>query len=106
MDNIQSGDIHTGEAARVRGLSYKESFRDTFLESLKANLGYYVIAEFCACGEVLDKKDGILYAVGNDYLTLYQEDDDSYTVCGLDFLRFITIFEEKARPRSFRCTRR
>lgn len=110
MDNIQPA-MEPRVEEPVRGydrkLSCKDSYKVSFLESLAENIGNYVIAEFCFCSiPSFDRRDGILHAVGTDYITLYQEDDDSYVMCDLSSLKFITFFDTRTRSRNSRYIRR
>lgn len=77
-----------------------------FADILANNLGYYVICEFLIGTNNIVYKDGILYAAGNNFLTLYQEEEDRYVVCDFFSLRFVNFYDSTTKPRNLRNIRR
>ncbi|WP_458862504.1 hypothetical protein [Acidaminobacterium chupaoyuni] len=69
-------------------------------ETLADNLGYYVIIEFLIGTNGLIAKDGILYAVGINYVTLYQEEFDRYVTCDMYSIKFVNFYNAKTKPRN------
>ena len=67
-------------------------------ETLAENLGLYVEIDFLTGAGNLATRDGILYAVGADYVTLYQEADDRYILCAMDSIQFITFYNSRIAP--------
>ena len=41
--------------------------------------------------------EGILYDVGNDYVTLYQQGRDRYVVCDIYSLKYIEFYDTRSR---------
>ena len=39
------------------------------------------------------------YAVGNNYVTLYQDLEDRYVVCDLYSIKFVTFYNTRSTPR-------
>ena len=73
---------------------------DNILSILKNNLGYYVICDFLIGTGSLDSREGILYASGVNYLTLYHPQNETYTVCDIYSLKFITFYNSTTVPSS------
>ena len=71
------------------------------LGSLKAMLaryvGSYIVATFLVGTQNMVSWEGILYDVGNDYLTIYQENRDRYVVSDYYSLKFIEFYDTRRR---------
>lgn len=78
----------------------EEVYLGSFLSVLRDNLGYYVVIEFLIGTSNLTEKEGILYAVGNNFVTLYEQETDRYIVCDLFSIKFVTFYNQTSRPRS------
>ncbi len=66
--------------------------QDTFAEILSANIGAYVLIQFLIGTTSLVDKEGYLYAVGQNFVTIYEPLDDRYVVCDLYAVKFVSIF--------------
>ena len=73
------------------------SLEEARLGSLKAMLakyiGSYIVASFLVGTQNMVSWEGILYDVGNDYLTIYQENRDRYVVSDYYSLKFIEFYD-------------
>lgn len=78
----------------------EQVYQDSFQAVLASNLGYYVVIEFLIGTSNLTEKEGILYAVGNNFVTLYEAETNRYIVCDLFSVKFVTIYNQTTRPRS------
>lgn len=78
----------------------EQARRASLAGMLADNLGIFVVCEFLIGTVLIVRRDGILYSVGNNFLTLYQEEDDRYVVCDLYSLKFITFYNATSRPSS------
>lgn len=67
-------------------------------EMLQSVIGYYVVCDFLIGTQIIETRDGILYRVGTNYITLYQPSLDRYVVGDLYSLKFITIYNSKEAP--------
>lgn len=67
-------------------------------EALAKNIGEYVVVEFMACEDRLVKKQGILYNVGCDFITLYDDSIKTYTLCYYCDIKFVTYYQSGQRP--------
>lgn len=83
----------------------EEVYRASLNATLSNNLGQYVICEFLIGTDATALKDGIIYSVGVNFLTLYQEEEGRYVVCDIYSLKFITFFNSRTRPRNVRIPR-
>ena len=66
--------------------------QDTYGEILAANVGAYVLIQFLVGSTSLVDKEGYLYAVGVNFVTIYEPLDDRYVVCDLYSVKFVSIF--------------
>lgn len=65
---------------------------------LRKNVGFYVIGEFLVGTSRLEVKEGILYSVGINFLTLYDPQNDRYIVCDLYAVKFVTFYNSTTVP--------
>lgn len=66
--------------------------------TLRQNIGFYVIGEFLVGTNRLEVKEGILYSVGINFLTLYDPQNDRYIVCDLYAVKFVTFYNSTTVP--------
>ena len=75
---------------------------EAYLGSLKAmlrnNIGNHIVASFLMGNQNLMSWEGILYDVGNNYLTIYQEPRGRYIVSDLYSLKFMEFYEPNQQP--------
>ncbi|MBR2500725.1 MAG: hypothetical protein IKL09_00145 [Clostridia bacterium] len=76
--------------------------QDTFAEILSANIGAYVLIQFLIGTGSLVDKEGYLYAVGQNFVTIYEPLDDRYVVCDLYTVKFVSIFNSLPQGSSMR----
>lgn len=74
--------------------STQEAYMGSFQAALQNNLGYFVVIEFLIGTNGLTEKEGVLYAVGNNFVTLYEQETDRYIVCDLFSIKFVTFFRQ------------
>ncbi|MBC8536409.1 hypothetical protein [Feifania hominis] len=67
---------------------------------LSDNIGYYVVIQFLIGTNTLVAREGVLYAVGINYVTLYDPLADNYTVCDMYSIKFVTFYDSRTRPAS------
>lgn len=72
--------------------------QDNIISILKNNLGYYVVCDFLIGTTGLETKEGILYSSGVNFLTLYHPQNETYTVCDIYSLKFITFYNSTVVP--------
>ena len=65
---------------------------------LADNLGEYVVVEFLIGTGTLTRKQGVLYAVGRSVLTLYEETSQTFVVCDIFSVKFVTFYLPGQRP--------
>ena len=75
-----------------------DTMRGSLQQILSDNLGAYVSCEFLVGLQAMIKKEGILYSVGRSYLTLYEETTQTFMVCDIFSLKFITFYLPGQRP--------
>lgn len=75
-------------------------------EALASNVGEYIVAEFEMCDGKLMRKQGILYNVGADFITLYDDNTKTYTLCDYCNIRFVTYYQSGQRPSRAQPTRK
>lgn len=69
-----------------------EFYKYSFGEVLSNNLGVYVTCEFLIGSNSLLEKSGILFDVGVNFVTLYEDELDRYVTCDLYSLKFVTFY--------------
>lgn len=82
-----------------------EVYRSSLNSILSQNIGYYVVCEFLIGTNNIVIKDGVIYAVGINFLTLYQEEEDRYVMCDIYSLKFVNFYDSHTRPRNVRIPR-
>ena len=70
----------------------------TMRNLLAENLGREVVAEFLVGMDTTERKSGILYAVSDEYIVLYDDVNLVDIVCDRYSLRFISFYLPGARP--------
>lgn len=80
----------------------EEVYQGSLRGVIARNLGVYVIIEFLIGTNNIVIKDGILYASGINYVTLYQEDQNRYVLCDLYAIKFINFYDARTKPKNLR----
>ena len=92
-----------GNDLPVEVITAPTSTQEAYLGSWKALLsryeGSYVVATFLVGTQNTISWEGILFDVGNDYLTIYQESRDRYIVSDYYSLKFIEFYDIQRRRR-------
>ena len=74
---------------------------EAYLGSLKAmlmrNRGNYIVATFLIGTQNTVSWEGILYDVGNDYVTIYQPGRDRYVVTDMYSLKYMEFYDTRRR---------
>lgn len=77
------------------------SVTEAYLGSLKAmlmrNRGNYIVATFLIGTQNTVSWEGILYDVGNDYVTIYQPGRDRYVVTDMYSLKYMEFYDTRRR---------
>ncbi len=101
--SAQSGSGNFGPQESMEAVenpqSNEEVYQGSFEAVLANNLGYYVTIDFLIGTTELTSRSGILYAVGNNFVTLYEPDSNQYIVCDLFSVKFVTFFRSDPRNR-------
>lgn len=74
-----------------------EYYRGSFQQILAQNMGELVRCDFLIGTNQVVSYTGILYTVGERTVVLYQESNDTYVVCDIFNLRFVTFYDNTAR---------
>lgn len=64
---------------------------------LSRNVGNFVVATFLIGTQGTVSWEGVLYDVGNNYLTIYQAGRDRYIVCDIYSLKYIEFYDTSRR---------
>ena len=87
--------------AAPNGMSVAEQILHSSWKSLMArNVGRSVIVSFLIGTQNTIVTHGILYEVGNDYIALYQPDEQSYISADLYSIRFVEFLPEISQTNS------
>lgn len=75
----------------------EEAYRGSLKAMLARNLGNYVVATFLVGTTGTVAWEGILFDVGNDFVTIYQEARDRYIVIDIYSLKYIEFYDTRRR---------
>ena len=75
-----------------------DTMRGSMQQILSDNLGSDVMCEFLVGTQAMTRKEGILYSVGRSYLTLYEETSQTFVVCDIFSVKFVTFYLPGQRP--------
>ena len=78
-------------------ISVEEAYQGSLKAMLQKYVGNYVVATFLVGTQSTTSWEGILYDVGNDYMTIYQEGRDRYIVSDIYSLKFIEFYDTRCR---------
>lgn len=78
-------------------ISTEEAYRGSLKAMLAKYVGTYVVASFLVGTQNTVSWEGILYDVGNDYVTIYQAGRDRYIVSDIYSLKFIEFYDTRRR---------
>ncbi len=70
---------------------------------LARNLGYYIVASFLMGTQQAIQWEGILASVGNDYLVIYQPDQNRFVSGDIYALKFVEFHEDQSACAGYRC---
>lgn len=66
-------------------------YRDSLQQMLANNTGGRVMVDFLVGTSNIIRKEGILYLVGVSYIILYDDKTNTYTVCNIYAIEFVTF---------------
>lgn len=73
----------------------EEVYLGSFSSILRENIGAYVVVEFLIGTNNMISKEGILFNAGNNFITIYNDVDNYYTVCDLYSIKFVNFFDPR-----------
>lgn len=76
------------------------TYQGSMQQILADNTGRQVVVDFLVGSTNIVRKEGILYMVGLSYIVLYDARSDSYTVCNLYSIEFVTFLPVNANNNS------
>ena len=74
-----------------------EAYAGSTKAMLRRNLGNYVVATFLGGTQNTVSWEGVLYDVGNDYVTIYQPGRDRYIVNDIYSLKYTEFYDVRRR---------
>ena len=78
-------------------VSTAEVYAGSLKSMLRRNLGNYVVATFLVGTQNTVSWEGVLYDVGNDYVTIYQSGRDRYIVNDIYSLKYMEFYDVQRR---------
>ena len=75
-----------------------EEMRGSIQQILAQNIGEYVVIEFLIGTERLMRKQGLLYYIGRNYVTLYDDVNNNFILCDIFSVKFIYFYYPGQRP--------
>lgn len=74
-----------------------EAYKGSLKAMLNRYIGAYVVATFLVGTQGTVSWEGVLFDVGNDFVTIYQEARDRYIVTDIYSLRYIEFYDTRRR---------
>ena len=78
-------------------MNTSEVYAGSLKAMLRRNLGNYVVATFLVGTQGTVSWEGVLYDVGNDYVTIYQAGRDRYIVNDIYSLKYMEFYDVRRR---------
>lgn len=78
-------------------LTVEEAHQGSLKAMLSRNEGNYVVATFLVGTQGTVSWEGILYDVGNDFITIYQPGRERYVVIDIYALKYIEFYDTRRR---------
>ncbi len=75
----------------------QEAYKGSLRAMLARNEGNYIVATFLVGTQNTVSFEGVLYDVGNDYVTIYQPGRDRYIVSDLYSLKYMEFYDTRRR---------
>ena len=97
LDDLMKNPGYEGQQANTTSEFYAESFSEVLAKSI----GYFVTAEFLIGSNNLVERSGILYAVGNNFMTLQEGPYGPFMICDVYSVKFVTVYNSRTRPENF-----
>lgn len=98
-------DVNLGKAREGGGITTPppedfdtEAMQGSMQQILSENLGLYVVCEFVVGTQAMARKEGLLYSVGRSFVVLYEETIQTFTVCDIFSIKFVTFYLPGQRP--------
>ena len=73
-------------------------FQGSMQQILQQNIGNYVTVDFLIGTNTVVTKQGVLYAVGSQFMVLYDDINLRYEVCDIFAVKFVTFLLPGYRP--------
>ncbi len=96
---VESNGINSDQT-QVDGVISGPGYTGSMQDILSKNTGKRVMIDFLVGSSNIVRKEGILYLVGISYVVLYDNRADTYTVCNLYSIEFVTFLPNDASPRA------
>lgn len=97
----QSGGLNMNNRLPSEVIESPTTVNEAYLGSLKAmlhrNKGNFIVATFLVGTQNTVSWEGILYEVGNDYITIYQPGRDRYIVTDMYSLKYMEFYDTQRR---------
>ncbi|MBQ2996111.1 MAG: hypothetical protein IJE22_02610 [Oscillibacter sp.] len=97
----QNGSLQMQNNLPTEVIESPTTTNEAYLGSLKAmllrNRGNYIVATFLIGTQNTVSWEGILYEVGNDYVTIYQPGRDRYIVSDMYSIKYMEFYDTQRR---------
>lgn len=98
--NASSRDAINGDQSELDNVIAGPGYTGSMQQILSQNTGNRVMIDFLVGTSNIVRKEGILYLVGVSYVVLYDSRADTYTVCNLYSIEFVTFVAPDGSTRS------
>lgn len=91
MGSNQTNGLNNDQQQNINDVINAESYDGSMQQILADNTGRQIVVDFLVGSTNIVRKEGILYMVGLSYIVLYDPRADTYTVCNLYSIEFVTF---------------
>lgn len=94
-----AAEINNGSFATPQEEDFNtEAMRGSMQQIFSENLGEFVVVEFLIGTQTTQQKRGILYSVGRSFIAIYEELSQTFVVCDIFSIKFVTFYMPGQRP--------
>ena len=76
------------------------AFQGSMQQFLSENIGNFVVIDFLIGTQSMTSRQGILYSVGAAFVVLYEETSNTFVVCDIFSIKFVTFYFPGQRPQA------
>lgn len=100
----QTNSVNNNNQEQIDSVISGPGYTGSMQQILSQNTGERVMIDFLVGTNNIVRKEGILYLVGVSYVVIYDPRADTYTVCNLYSIEFVTFLSSDGAQRTANTT--